>query len=78
VHTVQGDIEKRYRFFLDAMPAIQSCAANSLTFVLSLLETWMEIRRPIELKAEKLQALYSFMDEALAVSNDDKAQWQNA
>ncbi len=78
VHTVQGDIEKRYRFFLDAMPAIQSCAANSLTFVLSLLETWMEIRGPIELKAEKLQALYSFMDEALAVSNDDKAQWQKA
>ncbi len=53
------------------MPAIHSSAANSLTFVLSLLETWVETKKAIELRAEKLQALCSFLDEALAETGAD-------
>jgi hypothetical protein len=66
VHTAQGDIEKRYRHFLEVMPTIHPSAANSLTFVLSLLETWVETKGAIELRAEKLKAVGSFIDEALA------------
>jgi hypothetical protein len=67
VHTLQGDIESRYRYYLAAMPAIQIPAANSLTFVLSLLETWVETTRAITRRAEKISALCSFIDEALAL-----------
>jgi hypothetical protein len=67
IHTAQGDIESRYRYFLAGMPAIQFSAANSLTFVLSLLETWVETSRTIPLRAEKIKALCSFIDEALAL-----------
>jgi hypothetical protein len=65
VHTAQGDIENRYRQFLDFMPAIHSSAANSLTFALSLLETWAETKKAIELRTEKVQVICRFIDEAL-------------
>lgn len=71
VHTLESDIEKRYRGFLATMPGTQAAAANSLTFALSLLETWVETREDIALKAEKFQALLSFIDEALEVTATD-------
>jgi hypothetical protein len=77
VHTAQGDIENRYRHFLDFMPAIHSSAANSLTFALSLLETWAETRKAIELRREKVQVICRFIDEALEETGADNAPLQN-
>lgn len=71
VHTQESDIDKRYRGFLATMPGTQAAAANSLTFALSLLETWVETRGDIKLKGEKFQALLSFIDEALEVTATD-------
>lgn len=76
IHTSQGDIEKRYRNFLQTMPTIHTAAANSLTFALSLLETWIGTRKEIKRRAEKLQAVSKFIDEALSVAEEDKADWQ--
>ncbi len=71
VHTDQGEIAKRYRHFLAAMPSIQYSAANCLTFVLCLMETWVETKRAINLRAEKLQAFFSFIEEALSLTVPD-------
>ena len=59
------------------MPAIHSSAANSLTFVLSLLETWVETKKAIELRTEKVQVICRFIDEALEETGADNAPWQN-
>jgi hypothetical protein len=68
VHTQQGNIENRYRQFLESMPSIHYSTANFLTFILSLLETWVETQKAIRLRAEKLQTLWSFIDEAVATA----------
>jgi hypothetical protein len=73
VHTDQSDIESRYRNYLAAMPAIQIFAASSLTFILSLLETWVETTAAIPLRAEKVQTLCRFIDEALALPVPDSS-----
>jgi hypothetical protein len=65
VHSLRSNIENRYRKFLQIMPAIESGAANSLTFVLSLLESWVEAGGQVELKDEKERALVNFIDEVL-------------
>lgn len=68
VHTPLGDIENRYRSYLAKMPAIHSAAAHPLTFALTLLETWVESGGAMVLREEKLQAIRSFISEALAMS----------
>ena len=54
VHSTRGEIENRYRHCLETMPAIQYSAANSLTFVLSLLETWVETKRSNQTSSRKI------------------------
>jgi hypothetical protein len=76
VHTALGNIKNRYRDFLDAMPSINYSAANCLTFVLCLLETWVETQRVIERRSEKLQVLRSFLDEALVMTMPDNHELQ--
>jgi hypothetical protein len=66
VHTQQGDLAPRYRHFLEIMPAIQSSTAHPLTFVLALLETWIEAGGAVKLRQEKLQAMGQFLAAALA------------
>lgn len=67
VHTRSGDIEARYRAYLADLPAVELAAANSLTLVLGLLESWLEAGPGIARRAEKLQTLISFIDETLAL-----------
>ena len=78
IHTPRGEVEKRYREHLQSMPTIHNSAANSLTFALSLLETWVNTTTGIELRAEKLQTVSKFIDEALEMAVEDKAEpWKN-
>ena len=73
IHTLQGEIENRYRHYLQMMPTIHPSAADLLTFALCLLETWVDAREKIELRAEKLQAILHFIENALAIAEEDKA-----
>ena len=66
VHTPLGGIENRCRSSLAKMPAIHSAAAHPLTFALTLLETWVESGGAVLWREEKLQAIGSFVAEALA------------
>jgi hypothetical protein len=78
IHTPRGEVEKRYRLHLQSMPTIHRASANSVTFALSLLETWVNTGDAIELRSEKLQAVLKFIDEALTVPVEDKAEpWKN-
>jgi hypothetical protein len=72
-HTLQGEIENRYRHNLQMMPTIHPSAADLLTFALCLLETWVDAREKIELRAEKLQAVLHFIENSLAIAEEDKA-----
>ncbi len=67
IHSPHRDIENRYRRYLEKMPAIHSAAAHPLTFALTLLETWVETGGAIPWRTEKLQAIRSFVTEALAL-----------
>ena len=68
VHSTLGEIENRYQVHVKHLPTIHSSAANSLTFALSLLETWVETRELIEFREEKFRTILKFLDEALPVS----------
>jgi hypothetical protein len=72
IHSTRGDIANRYRNYLHMMPSINPSAANSLTFALSLLETWVDAREGIDLRSEKLQTISHFIEEALAVTEEGK------
>ncbi len=66
VHSPWGDLESRYRHFLEIMPAIQSSTAHPLTFVLALLETWSETGGSQSHRQEKLQVMGQLVAAALA------------
>ncbi len=72
VHSTREEIETRYRVHVNHLPTIDTSAANSLTFALSLLEIWVQVRELIELQEEKFQTVLKFLDEALAVSESDR------
>lgn len=66
VHSSQGEIEPRCRRWLGLVPTIHAAAAHSLTFALSLLEAWVESDGNLAHRGEKLRAVLTFVNEALA------------
>ncbi|MBM4288043.1 MAG: hypothetical protein FJ135_07845 [Deltaproteobacteria bacterium] len=69
VHSQRGDITRRYDALLQSMPVINYSGANALTWVLCLVETWVEAFSALDFRAEKLQALSTFFEEAMVVTD---------